>query len=158
MKRTLTGRLALLVAALALVPACGRANRAAAPPETPPASPPAPPPMPAIAIVSWSQDVWPILIVRCSVCHTTGPGSVQVPDMRMTDSASLYQEWVRIFSTCNPNLFRVFPGNSGLSFVWDKVSHPAPMCGQRMPPSGPPLNEEELRLIRLWIDQGALHN
>jgi len=37
--------------------------------------------------VSWSQDVWPILIVRCQVCHTTGSGAEQVPDMHRRASA-----------------------------------------------------------------------
>lgn len=113
---------------------------------------------PPVAPVSWSRDVWPILIVRCQVCHTTGSGAEQVPDMRMTDAASLYQSWVRILSQCNPNLFRVYPGRSDLSFVFDKISQVAPLCGQRMPLEGAPLSDAEQGTIRSWIDEGAVHN
>ena len=113
---------------------------------------------PQPGFVSWSRDVWPILQVRCQICHTTGAGAAKVPDMKMTDSAFLYDQWVRIFSKCNPNLYRIFPEQIDLSFVWDKVAHPAPMCGERMPLEGAPLSDAELQTIRLWIEQGALHN
>lgn len=108
--------------------------------------------------VSWSQDVWPILIVNCQVCHTTGTGAEQVPDMLMTDPSRTYSAWFNVFSTCNPSFFRVFPGDSTLSFVFDKISKPAPLCGQRMPLLGPPLEESEQDTIQDWIDQGARHN
>jgi hypothetical protein len=108
--------------------------------------------------VSWATDVWPILLVRCQVCHTTGPGAEEVPDMKMTDPSTVYDRWVRVLSRCNPNLFRVLPGDSGLSFVYDKISRPAPMCGQRMPLLGPPLDDAEQQTIKDWIDQGARHN
>jgi len=78
--------------------------------------------------------------------------------MMMTDPSTLYDRWVRIFSQCNPNLFRVLPGESGLSFVYDKISHIAPLCGARMPPDRPPLEDAEQQTIKDWIDQGARHN
>jgi hypothetical protein len=78
--------------------------------------------------------------------------------MKMTDPSTLYNRWVRVFSQCNPNLFRVLPGDSGRSFVYDKISQPAPLCGQRMPLDGPMLEPEEQQTIKDWIDQGARHN
>lgn len=108
--------------------------------------------------VSWTQDVWPILIVRCQACHTTGTGAQQVPDMLMTDAGATYTSWIRINARCNPNLFRVLPGDSALSFVFDKIHQPAPLCGMRMPLQGPPLDDAEQATIRDWIDQGALRN
>jgi len=140
---------ALLI--LLLVPACGRMNHPAGTP--PPAGG-----GPAATEVSWASDVWPILLVRCQVCHTTGRGAEEVPDMKMTDPSTLYDRWVRIFSQCNPNLFRVLPGESGLSFVYDKISRPAPLCGQRMPTDGPMLDAAEQQTFKDWIDQGANHN
>ena len=147
-------RRALLLLVFVALPAChgGSGERPAAPPAATPIG------EPTVTEVSWSRDVWPILIVRCQNCHTTGSGAEEVPDMRMTDAASLYNEWVRIFSQCNPNLFRVYPGRSDLSFVFDKINHAAPLCGQRMPLLGAPLEDAEQETIRQWIDQGALHN
>ena len=113
---------------------------------------------PSAAGVSWSRDVWPIVVIRCQICHTTGSGSVQVPDMKMTDPGALYQAWVRILAQCNPNFFRVYPERSDLSFVFDKISHVTPLCGQRMPLEGAPLPDVEQETIRAWIDQGALLN
>jgi hypothetical protein len=112
----------------------------------------------AVAGVSWTQDVWPILIVRCQFCHTSGTGADEVPDMLMTDAGTTYNAWVRVMARCNPNLFRVLPGDSGLSFVFDKVSQPAPLCGRRMPLQGATLEEAEQAAIREWIEQGALRN
>src|SRR5262245_52268765 len=135
---------------LFLVPACGGGmNRTAAPGGsggTPPAE------------VSWAQDVWPILLVRCQVCHTTGPGAEQVPDMKMTDPSTLYDRWVRVLSMCNPNLFRVLPGESELSLVYNKISRPSPLCGARMPTDGPPLADAEQQTFKDWIMQGARRN
>lgn len=113
---------------------------------------------PTVVEVSWSRDVWPILVINCQLCHTTGSGADQVPDMRMTDSATLYETWVRVFSQCNPNFFRVSPGRSDLSFVVNKIGEVAPLCGQRMPLDRAPLDDLDQATIRSWIDQGALHN
>jgi hypothetical protein len=141
---------ALLIAVL--IPACGGGGPSESPPPAPgPANPPP-------AEVSWAEDVWPIILVRCQVCHTVGRGAAEVPDMRMTDPSTLYDRWVRVFSRCNPNLFRVLPGESDLSFVYDKISRPAPLCGQRMPLDGPMLEPEEQLIFKDWIDQGAQHN
>ena len=136
---------------LLLVPACGDTRRPVLPA-------PAGNGAPAFAGVSWTRDVWPILDVRCRLCHTVGSGAQQLPDMVMTDSSSLWNAWVRINARCNPNLFRVLPGDSAMSFVFDKISQPTPICGQRMPLEGPMLDPAEQATIRDWIDQGALHN
>jgi hypothetical protein len=136
---------------LALVPACGKTQRPAVPPPTGG-------PGPEVTAVSYSQDVWPILTVRCQVCHTTGSGAEQVPDMLMTDPTATYTSWFNVFARCNPNLYRVFPGDSAMSFVFDKISQPGPLCGFRMPLLGPPLEESEQNTIRDWIDQGARRN
>jgi hypothetical protein len=147
-------RLRLLLAAALCLPAChGGKSRdvefpASGGEEVPPSA----------AGVSLSRDVWPIIIVRCQICHTSGSGAAQVPDMRMSDPVAVHQAWVRVQSQCNPNFFRVIPERSDLSFVFDKISHEAPLCGQRMPLEGPPLSEVEQSTIRAWIDQGALLN
>jgi len=144
--------LTLLLMAICL-PAChGGSNKEIVSPEG------ATPVEPQVVEVSWTQDVWPILIVRCQICHTTGTGAAQVPDMRMTDASTLYDEWVRVFAQCNPNFFRVYPGRRDLSFVFDKINHVAPLCGARMPLQDAPLDEAEQQTIGIWIDQGAPRN
>lgn len=150
-------RLALILAA-ALLPACHGGRAEPLEPTNAGGGPAGQGPPADEGGASWSRDVWPILQVRCRGCHTAGEGAARVPDMRMTDSSALYDEWVRIPSRCNPNLFRVLPGDLALSFVWDKVAHPAPLCGQRMPLQGAPLTDQELEPIRRWIEAGALRN
>jgi len=140
---------------LLLIAVCLPACHGGSSKESPPALDGGTPVEPLVAETSWTRDVWPILLIRCQVCHTTGVGAEQVPDMRMTDAVSLYQRWVRVNAQCNPNLFRVYPGRSDLSFVFDKISHDAPLCGQRMPLLGPPLEPVEQQTIQAWIDQGA---
>lgn len=140
-------RAGVLLCLMLLLPACGRQKTAGAPGNGG-----------APRGVSWGEDVWPILLIRCQVCHTVGEGAQAVPDMPMSDPSTLYDRWVRVFSQCNPNLFRVLPGESGQSFVYDKISREAPLCGQRMPLIGPMLEPSEQQTIRDWIDQGALHN
>lgn len=147
---SIRGLAAILI--LLLVPACGKTHRPVVTGGAGTGGVAAP------AGISWTQDVWPILIVRCQACHTSGSGAQQVPDMVMTDASTTYTAWVRIQALCNPNLFRVLPGDSGLSFVFDKVSQQAPLCGQRMPLQGPPLDAVEEATIRDWIDEGALRN
>ena len=144
----------LLVLMALCLPAChGGSNK-----EIVPGSEGIAPVEPLAVEISWSQDVWPIILIRCQVCHTSGTGALQVPDMRMTDASTLYDEWVRVFAQCNPNFFRVYPGRRDLSFVYDKIHHPAPLCGARMPLQGAPLDEAEQETIGLWIDQGAARN
>jgi hypothetical protein len=146
-------RIGLLVLLALCLPACQGGSRSSAAGQAP-AAPPSPPAAPE---VSWSKDVWPIILVRCQVCHTIGTGAAQVPNMLMSDPQTLYQRWVRILAQCNPDFFRVFPGSSDMSFVIDKISFTAPLCGQRMPP-GPPLSDQEQQTFRDWIDQGADNN
>jgi hypothetical protein len=78
--------------------------------------------------------------------------------MRMTDAATLYNEWVRVLSLCNPNLFRVLPGRRDLSFVYNKINQLAPLCGAQMPLQDAPLSEADQETIGVWIDEGAPQN
>jgi hypothetical protein len=144
-------RAGALLAVLLILPACGETHGPAGA---------APPPGGGGRVdeVSFASDVWPILLVRCQVCHTTGQGALEVPDMLMSDPSTLYDSWVRVNARCNPNFFRVLAGESDLSFVFDKISHVAPLCGQRMPSDGPMLEDVEQQTIKDWIDQGAKRN
>ena len=50
---------------------------------------------------------------------------------------------------------RVAPGNPEASFLYQKLTSPAPDEGARMPYTGPPLAAEDLALVRRWIAAGA---
>jgi hypothetical protein len=134
------------------LPACGGSGKEVPPPGA------VAPAQPQVAEISWTLDVWPILVVRCQICHTTGTGAEQVPDMRMPDASTLYNEWVRVFAQCNTGFFRVFPGRHDLSFVFNKISQTAPLCGARMPLNEAPLDDADQQTIEIWIDEGAPRN
>jgi hypothetical protein len=55
----------------------------------------------------------------------------------------------------NAGLLRVRPGDPDTSFLVIKLEGPTPAQGSRMPLLLPPLDAEELELIRRWIAQGA---
>jgi hypothetical protein len=63
---------------------------------------------------------------------------------------------VNVASVEVPDLMRVKPGDSAHSFLFEKISQDNPREGTRMPQGGAPLNNEEINLIRNWIDGGAL--
>ncbi len=111
-------------------------------------------------LVSFVADLWPIIQSDCRSCHTSGQGSVDVPNMIFTDSASTYAAWVNITPTCATAAqpVRVAPGNVGNSFVYNKLSQAVPSCGSQMPLTGSPLNATELQLFQDWITQGANNN
>jgi hypothetical protein len=102
--------------------------------------------------------VWPIVQANCSICHSTGIGSVQVPDMLMSSSNATFATWVNQPAHCNPNLIRVVPGNSGMSLVFSKIFQPVPFCGAPMPLNQPSLFTSQQQTIQEWIDEGAPNN
>lgn len=58
-------------------------------------------------------------------------------------------------STEIPTLLRVAPGLPEESYLMRKITGTQPMAGERMPLSGGPLTEAQIRLIRDWIRRGA---
>lgn len=57
-------------------------------------------------------------------------------------------------STQRPDLMRVAPGDPANSYLYRKVAG-AGITGNRMPDSGPPLPDAQIKLIRDWIRRGA---
>lgn len=52
----------------------------------------------------------------------------------------------------------VVPGDAAASPLMDKISSDDPENGVRMPSGGPPLSDDEIALIRNWINNGAENN
>ena len=83
-------------------------------------------------------------------CHgTIGPQHelVLTPDRA-------YDSIVGVPSREMPSLLRVAPGSPLDSYLYRKVTGGA-ITGDRMPPGGPYLPDEHIRLLRDWIRRGA---
>ncbi len=93
--------------------------------------------------VDFTKDVQPILDSHCSSCHGA---SKQTSDLRLDLRAAVLKG-----SGSGP-VVRV--GDSRHSRLIEVVSGVDP--DYRMPPEGPKLSDEEIGILRAWIDQGAL--
>jgi hypothetical protein len=90
----------------------------------------------------------------CASCH---PGVN--PSLDLTAGNS-YDELVGIQALEDPTLYRVVAGDPERSFLYLKLGGAAPVAdipaiGTRMPPRAPPIDPEDLDLVRRWILQGA---
>ena len=101
--------------------------------------------------VDFNLHIRPILSDRCFKCH--GPDANQRKanlrlDIREKALAALKD---------NPEVHVIVPGKSSQSEVFRRIS--SPDTSQIMPPfnSNLKLKEEEIELIRKWIDQGAVY-
>ncbi len=88
--------------------------------------------------VSFTKEIAPLLVKRCGACHlkdNKGELSLASYSTMMAGSASGDV---------------VAAGNADSSFLVDLVE------SGDMPPKGEPLSDTELKLIRTWIDEGAV--
>jgi hypothetical protein len=90
----------------------------------------------------------------CTSCH---PGVN--PSLDLTEPNS-YGQLVGVQAVEDPTLYRVVAGDPGRSFLYLKLGGEAPVAdipaiGTRMPPRAPPIDAEDLDLVRRWILQGA---
>src|SRR5438128_3645370 len=83
----------------------------------------------------YTRDIQPIFQKRCYACH--GP-QAQMKGLRFDDR----QAAMRVIE----------PGNSSHSRL---IALATGAEGKFMPPSGPHLSEQEIALLRAWIDEGA---
>jgi hypothetical protein len=90
----------------------------------------------------------------CVACH---PGVNSALDLRQGRS---YDQLVGVRALEDPTLVRVVAGDPGRSFLYLKLGGAPPVAdipaiGTRMPPRAPPIDSEDLDLVRRWILQGA---
>ena len=96
----------------------------------------------AVAI-DFARDIQPILESRCYRCH--GP-DVQTHNLRLDRKADALKGG-------DSGVPAIVPGRASESLLIRYVAGLDPKI--RMPAGGPPLDANEVRLLRLWIDQGA---
>lgn len=104
--------------------------------------------------VSYEQVQGVFAEYGCTACH---PGVN--PALDLTEGNS-YDELVGIQALEDPTLYRVVAGDPERSFLYLKLGGAPPVAdipaiGTRMPPRAPPIDPEDLDLVRRWILQGA---
>ncbi len=90
----------------------------------------------------------------CVNCHV-GPAA---PQGLMLDAANSYDMLVGVASSERPELFRVAPGNQNASYLIRKLEGGPDIVGSQMPLNLPPLRQNTINAIRVWIAQGAPRN
>jgi len=93
--------------------------------------------------VDFEQDILPILEAECLDCH--GPDK-QKSEIRVDQRASLLKGG-------DIGLPSIVPGDSNASFLIEVINGSDP--DMMMPPKGPPLSPEEVKLFEDWINAGA---
>jgi mono/diheme cytochrome c family protein len=107
------------------------------------------------SIVSFEDDIQPILKQHCVMCHLPGAalGGLQLyPDA--------WRSMVGVTSAQSP-LELVKAGDPDKSYLYLKLigtHETAGGSGELMPIQQPPLDSAQIDLIRTWIEQGAKDN
>lgn len=149
-KRLLQSALALVVGSLAV--SCGTPSGGGPNPAVNLPAPGEP--------VSLSNHVQTIFTAHCASCHRDGGGaSVLVGiDIRLDNASNSFATLVNQPSAQDSNFTLVKENDSANSLLYLKVSSSNPPVGSRMPFLSSPLSDDEIRVIKDWIDQGALNN
>jgi hypothetical protein len=103
------------------------------------------------ATVSYTNDVLPIFVREgclSPVCHGGGLPAGGY-DMRQYETIFGQGTAARVFGLCD-----VVPGDPDSSFLIEKLG-PSPRFGRQMPDLLPPLEADDMQLLRTWILEGA---
>ena len=112
-------------------------------------------------VVSYTNDVWPILERDCKSCHADG---TYHPGFKLLDAATAYD----VLLTDPPddasrgfNAY-VVPGDADASLLVHKIEA-APSFGAQMPLAADyvtemPMSDADIQLIRDWVTAGAENN
>ncbi|MCH7521380.1 MAG: hypothetical protein IIB42_06760 [Candidatus Marinimicrobia bacterium] len=114
-----------------------------------------------VSNVDWATQVHPILQdgVGQAGCAATGSchGSGQAGLTITANAATTYDNIVNVVSGCN-GLDYIEPDDPSASHLYKKIEG-TPACGGRMPANNTSYfinNADQLALIRVWIEEGAL--
>lgn len=97
-------------------------------------------------VVQFSDHIRPIFAAHCTACH----GGVK----QAGGLSFVYED--RVLAEADSGVPIVVPGDAEASYLIERVVDPDP--DSRMPPSdhGPALSDQEIALLKKWIEQGAL--
>jgi hypothetical protein len=95
-----------------------------------------------------------VLTSRCAGCHD-GAGATLPHSMNLTSSTASRASLVGVASVEVPSLQRVAASNAANSYLVHKLEGTTGIVGERMPRSGPYLDQVAINVIRQWIDSGA---
>jgi len=93
--------------------------------------------------VSYNRDIRPIINGKCITCH----GGVK----KSAGVSFLFRE--EALDTADSGIPAIVPGDAEASGVYQRIVHHDPEY--RMPLEKEPLGEQEIKLIKQWIDEGA---
>ncbi|MCO8124385.1 PSD1 and planctomycete cytochrome C domain-containing protein [Stieleria sp. TO1_6] len=93
--------------------------------------------------IDFQKQVQPILAKKCYACH--GPDEAE-GGLKFTSREAAFAE-------TDSGGFAIVPGDAESSYLLERIT--AEDEYERMPPEGDPLTEDEIALIRGWIEQGA---
>jgi len=89
----------------------------------------------------------------CALCHEFGQNGL----IMNFDKDETYNNLVNVQSTCLDPY--IVPNDAAGSFLYQKISQATPLCGERMPQSGPPYWEApQIQMVADWINDGAQNN
>jgi Planctomycete cytochrome C len=96
-----------------------------------------------------------IFVPRCTGCH--GGGS---PSAGMNlEPGNAYEKLVNVASSEKSGAIRVIPGDPENSYLVQKLRGDVGIVGLRMPRNGPPyLTDDQINLVKQWIQAGAKNN
>jgi hypothetical protein len=92
-------------------------------------------------VIDYERQVKPLLAEKCYACH----GALKQESQLRLDTAAGAVKGGDSGPALNP-------GQAAASLIIERVTAPA---DDRMPPEGEPLTSQQIKLLRLWIDQGA---
>jgi hypothetical protein len=98
--------------------------------------------------VSFKKDIMPVFVKKCLSCHSTEDDSFA--DLYLDN----YKELMKGDSKNGPV---VTSGKGEESLLILKLKGTA-LFGKRMPKGKTPLDDETIKIISRWIDQGAKNN
>ena len=101
------------------------------------------------ASVSYREDVLPILSDRCFRCHG--------PDAETREAGLRLDHYESSVAVLDSGAVAIVPGDLNGSEVWQRIGATDPDL--RMPPdgAGDPLSDQEVNVLRKWIEAGALY-
>ncbi len=108
--------------------------------------------------VSFAGDIQPIFTTACAGCHSSGGAADLAGIALMLTEGEAYDLLINVPSVQDTDLTLVVPGDPDASLLLAKVESDEPPVGLRMPRFAPALSDDEIALIRSWIEQGADNN